>query len=226
MKHTRMILTALMAAALALAVLAGCSSVLAGTVHEDTEQAAALMKEIDTGLAYSTELEAAASRLAEWLVEEPGQLGTQSGQLARKVELTADSGNMTDKNLNEFIDHSSISSNIWVNIPNNVTIGLVLDNQSRAFTGYLYAPAAGQAARSLSRCAAGCSFQRTGSAKNPAPFKEAGSFSGFTVTRQAWSARSRSQGRARESFPASARSGYALPYRRPRRRSFRPRPAA
>ena len=60
MKHTRMILTALMAAALALAVLAGCSSVLAGTVHEDTEQAAALMKEIDAGLAYSTELEAAA----------------------------------------------------------------------------------------------------------------------------------------------------------------------
>ena len=45
MKHTRMILTALMAAALALAVLAGCSSVLAGTVHEDTEQAAALMKD-------------------------------------------------------------------------------------------------------------------------------------------------------------------------------------
>lgn len=157
MKHTRMILTALMAAALALAVLAGCSSVLAGTVHEDTEQAAALMKEIDSGLAYSTELEAAASRLAEWLVEEPGQLGTQSGQLARKVELTADSGNMTDTNLNDFIDHSSISSNIWVNIPSSVTIGLVLDNQSRAFTGYLYAPAAGQAARSLSRCAAGCS---------------------------------------------------------------------
>ena len=135
MKHTRMILMALMAAALALAVLAGCSSVLAGTVHEDTEQAAALMKEIDTGLAYSTELEAAASRLAEWLVEEPGQLGTQSGLLARKVELTADSGNMTDTNLNDFIDHSSISSNIWVNIPSSVTIGLVLDNQSRAFTG-------------------------------------------------------------------------------------------
>ena len=75
------------------------------------------MKEIDSGLAYSTELEAAASRLAEWLVEEPGQLGTQSGLLARKVELTADSGNMTDTNLNDFIDHSSISSNIWVNIP-------------------------------------------------------------------------------------------------------------
>ena len=62
--------------------------------------------------------------------------------------------------------------------------------------------------------------------KNPALFKEAGSFSGFTVTRQAWSARSRSQGRARGSFPASARSGYALPYRRPRRQSSRPRPAA
>ena len=155
MKHTRMILTALMAAALALAVLAGCSSVLAGTVHEDTEQAAALMKEIDTGLAYSTELEAAASRLAEWLVEEPGQLGTQSGLLARKVELTADSGNMTDTNLNEFIDHSSISSNIWVNIPSNVTIGLVLDNQSRAFTGYLYAPPLSEAGSALRSYAAG-----------------------------------------------------------------------
>lgn len=157
MKHTRMILTALMAAALALAVLAGCSSVLAGTVHEDTEQATALMKEIDTGLAYSTELEAAASRLAEWLVEEPGQLGTQSGLLARKVELTADSGNMTDKNVNAFIDHSSISSNIWVSIPADVKVGLALNNQSRAFTGYLYAPAAGSAARSLGSYAAGSS---------------------------------------------------------------------
>ena len=155
MKHTRMILTALMAAALALAVLAGCSSVLAGTVHEDTEQATALMKEIDHGLAYSTELEAAASRLAEWLVEEPGQLGTQSGLLARKVELTADSGNMTDTNVNDFIDHSSISSNIWVNIPSSVTIGLVLDNQSRAFTGYLYAPPLSEAGSALRSYAAG-----------------------------------------------------------------------
>ena len=156
MKHTRMILTALMAAAQALAVLAGCSSVLAGTVHEETEQAAALMKEIDTGLAYRTELEAAASRLAEWLVEEPGQLGTQSGLLARKVELTADSGNMTDTNLNEFIDHSSISSNIWVNITSNVTIGLVLDTQSRAITGYLYAPPLSEAGSALRSYAAGC----------------------------------------------------------------------
>ena len=35
-------------------------------------------------------------------------------------------------------------------------IGLAMNNEW-GFTGYLYAPAAGQAARSLSRCAAGCS---------------------------------------------------------------------
>lgn len=157
MKYGKTVLAALAAAALALGVLAGCSGVLAGTVHEDTEQAAALMKQIDTSLTYSSELEDAASRLAEWLVEEPGQLGTQSGLLARKVELTADSGNMMDTNVNDFIDHSSIQSNNWVNIPSSVTIGLALDNQSRAFTGYLYAPAAGSAARSLGSYAAGCS---------------------------------------------------------------------
>ena len=157
MKHARKWLACLLAGALALAVLAGCSALMGGTVQKDTKQAKALMEEVGPSLTYSTNLEDAASRLADWLVEEPGQLGTQSGLLARKVELTADSGNMTDTNLNDFIDHSSISSNIWVNIPSNVTIGLVLDNQSRAFTGYLYAPAAGQAARSLSRCAAGCS---------------------------------------------------------------------
>ena len=152
MKHTRMILTALMAAALALAVLVGCSSVLAGTVHEDTEQAAALMKEIDTGLAYSTELEAAASRLAEWLVEEPGQLGTQSGLLARKVELTADSGNMTDTNLNDFIDHSSS----FLFLPRDVVIGLAMNNEW-GFTGYLYAPPLSEAGSALRSYAAGCS---------------------------------------------------------------------
>ena len=73
----------------------------------------------------------------------------------RKVELTADSGNMTDTNVNVFIDHSSISSNIWVNIPGNVTIGLVLDNQSRAFTGYLYAPPLSEAGSALRSYAAG-----------------------------------------------------------------------
>ena len=157
MKHGKTLLAALTAATLALAVLAGCSSVLGGTVLEDTDQASALMKQINTGLAYSTDLEDAARRLADWLVEEPGQLGTQSGMFARKVALTADSGNMTDTNVNDFIDHSSMQSNIWVSIPANVTIGLVLDNQSRAFTGYLYAPTADSAARSLASYAAGCS---------------------------------------------------------------------
>ena len=85
----------------------------------------------------------------------PTQLGTQSGQLARKVELTADSGNMTDTNLNEFYRSFQHILNIWVNIPISVTIGLVLDNQSRAFTGYLYAPPPGEAARALRSCAAG-----------------------------------------------------------------------
>ena len=157
MKHAKTILAALTAAALALAVLAGCSGVLAGTVKQDTAQATELMKKIDTGLAYSTELENTASRLADWLVEEPSQLSTRSGQLARKVTLTADSGNMTDTSVNDFIDHSSMQSDIWVNIPSNVTVGLVLDNQSSAFTGYLYAPAADGAAQSLGSYAAGCS---------------------------------------------------------------------
>ena len=157
MKYAKKALTALAAAALALAVLAGCSGVLAGTVHEDTEQATALMKKIDTGLTYSTELENTASRLADWLVEDPNQLGTQSGLFARKVTLTADSGNMTDTNVRDFIDHSSMQSGIWVSIPADVKVGLALDNQSRAFTGYLYAPAAGSAARSLGSYAAGSS---------------------------------------------------------------------
>lgn len=157
MKHTRMLLAAFAAAALALAVLAGCSGVLAGVVKQDTARATALMQQLDPDLAYSTALEETASHLADWLVEDPSQLGTQSGMLARKVELTADSGNMTDTSVNAFIDHSSMQSTIWVSIPANVTVGLALDNQSRAFTGYLYAPAAGSAAQSLGSTAAGCS---------------------------------------------------------------------
>ena len=157
MKHARKWLACLLAGALALAVLAGCSALMGGTVQKDTEQAKALMKEVDPSLTYNTDLEDAASRLADWLVEDSTQLTTQSGLLTRKVPMTTGSGAMLDTNVYDFIDHSSISSNIWVNIPSSVTIGLVLDNQSRAFTGYLYAPAAGQAARSLSRCAAGCS---------------------------------------------------------------------
>lgn len=157
MKYAKTALAALAAAALALAVLAGCSGVLAGTVKQDTAKAVELMKEIDTGLTYSTELEKTASRLADWLVEDPNQLGTQSGLFARKVALTADSGNMTDTSVRDFIDHSSMQSSIWVSIPADVTVGLALDNQSRAFTGYLYAPAAGSAARSLGSYAAGSS---------------------------------------------------------------------
>ena len=157
MKYAKTVLAALAAAALALTVLASCSSVLPGTVKQDTAQAKELMKQVDPGLAYSTALEDTASRLADWLVEDPGQLGTQSGLLARKVTLTADSGNMTDTSVRDFIDHSSMQSSIWVSIPADVAVGLALDNQSRAFTGYLYAPAAGSAARSLGSYAAGCS---------------------------------------------------------------------
>ena len=151
MKHTRMILTALMAAALALAVLAGCSSVLAGTVHEDTEQAAALMKEIDTGLAYSTELEDAASRLADWLVEDSTQLTTQSGLLTRKVPMTTGSGAMLDTNVYDFIDHSTS----FLFLPRGVVIGLAMNNEW-GFTGYLYAPPLSEAGSALRSYAAGC----------------------------------------------------------------------
>ena len=39
-------------------------------VQKDTEQAKALMKEVDSSLTYNTDLEDAASRLADWLVED------------------------------------------------------------------------------------------------------------------------------------------------------------
>ena len=158
MKYAKTALAALAAAALALTLLAGCSSVLAGgTVKQDTAKAEALMQQLGTGLTYSTALEETASRLADWLVEDPNQLSTQSGLFVRKVALTADSGNMTDTNARDFIDHSSMQSSIWVAIPADVTVGLALDNQSRAFTGYLYAPAAAGAAQRLGSYAAGSS---------------------------------------------------------------------
>ena len=47
MKHARKWLACLLAGALALAVLAGCSALMGGTVQKDTEQAKALMKEVD-----------------------------------------------------------------------------------------------------------------------------------------------------------------------------------
>ena len=157
MKHAKTVLAALAAAALALAVLAGCSGSLAGIAKEDPEQGRKLMEKLDPELTCDSSLEKTARQLADWLVEDPDQLGVQSGMLFRKVELTADSGNMMDTNVNDFIDHSSISSDVWVNIPRSVTIGLALDNQSRAFTGYLYAPSLDDAARSLSDGAKGCS---------------------------------------------------------------------
>ena len=67
MKHARKWLACLLAGALALAVLAGCSALMGGTVQKDTEQAKALMKEVDPSLTYNTDLEDAASRMADWL---------------------------------------------------------------------------------------------------------------------------------------------------------------
>ena len=56
MKHARKWLACLLAGALALAVLAGCSALMGGTVQKDTEQAKALMKEVDPSLTYNTDL--------------------------------------------------------------------------------------------------------------------------------------------------------------------------
>ena len=153
MKQRNRILAGLLAGVLALAVLAGCSGMIVGTVKTDTKQAGQLMERIDTGLTYSPELEAAAERLADWLVEDATKLGTQSGLLARSVALTADSGNMIDTRVNDFIDHSSS----WLFLPNNAVIGLAMDNTSRAFTGYLYAPPLSDAAQALGSYASGCS---------------------------------------------------------------------
>ena len=76
MKHARKWLACLLAGALALAVLAGCSALMGGTVQMDTEQAKALMKEVDPSLTYNTDLEDAASRLADWLGEDTTPLTT------------------------------------------------------------------------------------------------------------------------------------------------------
>ena len=102
MKHARKWLACLLAGALALAVLTGCSALMGGTVQKDTEQAKALMKEVDPSLTYNTDLEDAASRLADWLVEDSTQLTTQSGLLTRKVPMTTGSGAMLAKDVYEF----------------------------------------------------------------------------------------------------------------------------
>ena len=150
MKHARKWLACLLAGALALAVLTGCSALMGGTVQKDTEQAKALMKKVGPSLTYSTDLEDAASRLAEWLVEEPGQLGTQSGLLTRKVPMTTGSGAMLATNVYEFIDCSTS----FLFLPRDVVIGLAMNNEW-GFTGYLYAPPLSEAGSALCSYAAG-----------------------------------------------------------------------
>jgi len=151
MKHARKWLACLLAGVLALAVLAGCSALMDGTVQKDTEQAKALMKEVDSSLTYSTDLEDAASRLADWLVEDSTQLTTQSGLLTRKVPMTTGSGAMLDTNVYEFIDHSTS----FLFLPRGVVIGLAMNNEW-GFTGYLYAPPLSEAGSALRSYAAGC----------------------------------------------------------------------
>ena len=135
---------------LALAVLAGCSALMGGTVQKDTEQAKALMKEVDPSLTYNTDLEDAASRLADWLVEDSTQLTTQSGLLTRKVPMTTGSGAMLDTNVYDFIDHSTS----FLFLPRGVVIGLAMNNEW-GFTGYLYAPPLSEAGSALRSYAAG-----------------------------------------------------------------------
>lgn len=125
MKHARKWLACLLAGALALAVLTGCSALMGGTVQKDTEQAKALMKEVDPNLTYNTDLEDAASRLADWLVEDSTQLTTQSGLLTRKVPMTTGSGAMLDTNVYDFIDHSTS----FLFLPRGVVIGLAMNNE-------------------------------------------------------------------------------------------------
>lgn len=138
MKHARKWLACLLAGALALAVLAGCSALMDGTVQKDTEQAKALMKEVDSSLTYNTDLEDAASRLADWLVEDSTQLTTGSGA-------------MLDTNVYDFIDHSTS----FLFLPRGVVIGLAMNNEW-GFTGYLYAPPLSEAGSALRSYAAGC----------------------------------------------------------------------
>ena len=124
---------------------------MGGTVQMDTEQAKALMKEVDSSLTYSTDLEDAASRLADWLVEDSTQLTTQSGLLTRKVPMTTGSGAMLDTNVYDFIDHSTS----FLFLPRGVVIGLAMNNEW-GFTGYLYAPPLSEAGSALRSYAAGC----------------------------------------------------------------------
>lgn len=146
-------LACLLAAAFTLAVLTGCSGLLnLATVQTDAAAAAELMAQIDGSLQYSSRLEDQAERLADWLTEQPMQMGTSAGQFVRRVQLDANSGNMTAATVNEFLDDSGA----WLFLDADTVIGLTMDNQSSAFTGYLYAPSLNDAAALLNTDAAGC----------------------------------------------------------------------
>ncbi len=155
MKHVKSVLAGLLAGVLALAVLAGCSLSFA-TVQTDADAAKELMKQIDPGLQYDTTLEYAAQRLAEWMTEEPLQLSTSEGQFVRRVQLDANSGNMTSTTVNDFIDRSTEGR---LYLPLTVKIGLTMNNEGNPYydPGRLYAPAAEDAAQALQDAASGCS---------------------------------------------------------------------
>lgn len=151
-------LICLLTAALTLTALTGCSAlgISFGTVQTDTEAAQKLMQEIDPALTYDDQLEYAAQRIADWMVEEPLKLSTSDGQFVRRVQLDADSGNMTATTVNEFIDAST--SGLLYLSP-SVKIGMTMNNEGNPYydPGYLYAPAAEGAAATLRGMAKGYS---------------------------------------------------------------------
>ena len=158
MKHAKRLLACLLAGVLTLAVFTGCSGFLNfATVQTSTDDAKALMNAIDPALEYDDRLEYAAQRLADWMAQEPLQLGTENGQFLRRVPLTADSGNMAPGiTVNEFIDRSTDG---LLYLSSNVKIGMTMNNEGNPYydPGRLYAPAMTDAAQTLSSYAEGCS---------------------------------------------------------------------
>jgi len=157
MKNWKKLLACGLALAFAVVAFTGCSSLLNfATVQTDTDEAKALMKEIDPNLTYDGTLEYAAERLANWLTEEPLQLSAADGQFVRRVQLSADSGNMTADNVNDFID---LSTSGMIYLPAQVKIALTMNNEGNPYydPGRLYVPAAEGAAQTLQSYAEGCS---------------------------------------------------------------------
>ena len=156
MKHTQRILACLLAGVLALSALAGCSGMMMiATVQTDRSRAQTLMGEIGSGLQYDTALERDALQLADWLVQEPGQLGTSDGRLVRKVQLDPNSGNMSPSSINDFILTSSDYA-VIIRESRTIAMEMYCDGNPYYDPGRLYAPAADDAA-ALSGYAAGCS---------------------------------------------------------------------